>query len=140
MARTLSSRTFKSSLARTPPISSLTRSSLASTPTCRLTRLAGRRRRQHGDVGLEALDLEVDKINLELRDVEQHVDVLARVWCLSAVVVRCRILGHDMPPCTVPLGAAFAQQEHHAPLGSPAPISENPLQAKFLEHIFQAVG
>src|SRR5215213_9890801 len=40
MARTSSSHTFKSTFALTPSITSLTRLSLASTPTCRFTRLA----------------------------------------------------------------------------------------------------
>src|SRR5215208_204192 len=56
-----------------------------------------RKLRKDGDVRPEVPDRQLDPVYLELRDVQEHVDVLAG-WSLfrNAVVGRCCILVHEM--------------------------------------------
>src|SRR5215218_9919321 len=51
--------------------------------------------RKDGDVGPEILDRQLDPVDLELRDIQKHVDVLAGGRLFLWAVVGWWILSHD---------------------------------------------
>src|SRR5215210_4595474 len=73
-----------------------------------------RKLRQDGDVCPEILDRQLDPVDLELRDIQKHVDVLTggRLF-LCAVIVGCWwILSHDYSSLLLVslFGVGFTQQ------------------------------
>src|SRR5215213_1493866 len=65
-----------------------------------------------GDVGPEIFDRQLDPVDLELRDIQKYVDVLAGGRLFLWAVVGWWILSHDYSSLLLVslLGAAFTQQ------------------------------
>src|SRR5215203_6907089 len=79
--------------------------------------------RKDGDVCPEILDRQLDPVDLELRDIQKHVDVLAggRLFLWAVVVDRWLILSHDHSS----FGRRLPSEVHDAPLRSPVRTSAN---------------